>query len=477
MNASRAEPGRGDQRLRQAVDAYIAEGRLLADLARRVAMPTESNEPDAAAILSDYLENEIASALAAMGFTSEILVEPDLSPLPVLVARREEGPDLPTILLYGHGDVVRAEPGSWSEGLDPWTLTRRGERLYGRGTADNKGQHSVNLAALSIVLAQRGHLGFNTILLMEMGEEAGSPGLEAFCRRHREKLKADLLIASDGPRWSSARPTLFLGARGVIDLEISVSLRERAYHSGNWGGWLSNAGQVLVRALAALTDTQGRPLATALATPAAALAYEPFFDRLAEPSEAGLPTPEAGWGDIAASPAARLLNRNNLEIIALDLGDVERPVYAISPRARALCQISFLPETDPQSFAPAFAAAFREAGITAVEVRPTGFLMPASRTAPDHPVVGWAHAALERWSGKPVDLLPNFGGALPNWIFRDVLNLPTLWVPHSYNGCAQHAPDEHALEPVLNEGLKIMAGLFWEAGANAQRLRRLLSRT
>jgi hypothetical protein len=83
---------------------------------------------------------------------------------------------------------------------------------------------------------------------------------------------------------------------------------------------------------------------------------------------------------------------------------------------------------------------------------------------------------MQRWSGKPVDLLPNFGGALPNWIFRDVLDVPTLWIPHSYNGCSQHAPDEHALEPVLNEGLMLMAGLFWEAGAGPERLTHLLAR-
>lgn len=463
-------------RLRRTVEAHIAEGRLLDDLARRIAMPTPSGGPAAGPALKPYLADEIVPTLDAMGFTSEVLVESDLSPLPVLIARREEGPDLPTILLYGHGDVVQADPADWSDGLDPWILTRRGERLYGRGSADNKGQHSVNLAALSIVLAERGHLGFNTILLLEMGEEAGSPGLQAFCERHRDKLKADLLIASDGPRWSSQRPTLFLGARGVMDLEISVALRERAYHSGNWGGWLRNAGQVLARALALLTDASGRPLSAALATPAAAMAYEALFDRLATPGEQGLPEPDHGWGDAEASPAARLLNRNNLEILALDFGAIERPIYAIGPKARALCQVSFLPETDPSTFAPAFEAAFREAGLEGVTVRPTGFLMPASRTVPDHPVVAWALAAMQRWSGKPVDLLPNFGGALPNWIFRDVLDLPTLWIPHSYNGCAQHAPDEHALEPVLNEGLMLMAGLFWEAGSRPERLARLLTR-
>lgn len=106
-------------RLRRAVEAHIAEGRLLDDLARRIAMPTPSGDPAAGPALKAYLADEIVPTLDAMGFTSEILVERDLSLLPVLIARREEGPDLPTILLYGHGDVVQADPADWSNGLDP----------------------------------------------------------------------------------------------------------------------------------------------------------------------------------------------------------------------------------------------------------------------------------------------------------------------------------------------------------------------
>ncbi|MEX7044736.1 M20/M25/M40 family metallo-hydrolase, partial [Pseudomonas aeruginosa] len=79
-------------------------------------------------------------------------------------------------------------------GLDPWTVTIEGERWYGRGTADNKGQHILNLGALAAVMAARDwRLGFNTKLLIEMGEEAGSPGLRDLCRAEAAALKADVL--------------------------------------------------------------------------------------------------------------------------------------------------------------------------------------------------------------------------------------------------------------------------------------------
>ena len=110
------------------------------------------------------------------------------------------------MLIYGHGDVVRGYDAQWRAPLSPWTLTADGDRWYGRGSADNKGQHTINLAALASVLdARGGQLGFNAKLLIEMGEETGSPGLDALCRQERGALAADVLIASDGPRIAAAR--------------------------------------------------------------------------------------------------------------------------------------------------------------------------------------------------------------------------------------------------------------------------------
>ncbi len=67
-------------------------------------------------------------------------------------------------------------------------------------------------------------------------------------------------------------------------------------------------------------------------------------------------------------------------------------------------------------------------------------------------------------TGRAPIIVPNFGGSLPNDCFSDVLGLPTIWVPHSYAGCSQHAPDEHLLAPIAREGLGMMAGLFWDLG-------------
>ena len=88
----------------------------------------------------------------------------------------------------------------------------------------------------------------------------------------------------------------------------------------------------------------------------------------------------------------------------------------------------------------------------------------ASRTDFDSPWIRWAADSMQKTAGKPPAVLPNFGGSLPNDVFSETLGLPTLWVPHSYPGCSQHAPDEHILLSVTEEALGIMAGLFWDLG-------------
>src|SRR5262245_65276596 len=171
-----------------------------------------------------YLKEEIAPAFARMGFKVEILPNPAAATGvgPILLAERIEDPQLPTVLSYGHGDVIRGLEGQWREGLSPWSLKQEGERYYGRGTADNKAQHSINMAALASVIAERGRLGFNSRFMLETGEELSSPGLRAFCEQHRARLKAGVVIASDGPGVAARRPALSFGSASAADLNLRM---------------------------------------------------------------------------------------------------------------------------------------------------------------------------------------------------------------------------------------------------------------
>ena len=446
-----------------AAERYYDEGRFFDDLARRVAIPTESQNPDRQGALAEYLEGELAECLERMGFECRIVPNPSAKHGPFLLAARIEDRGLPTLLSYGHGDVIRGQEGDWRAGLDPWKLSREGERLYGRGTADNKGQHSINLAAMETVLRTRGRLGFNVKLLIETGEEVGSPGLKTLCEREKDALSADVFIASDGPRLKAERPTLFLGSRGALNFDLALELRQGGHHSGNWGGLLANPGIVLAHAIASITDRRGairvpewRPNSL---TPSVREALKSLSVEGAE-----------DWGEPNLTPAERVFGWCSFEVLAFVTGNPQRPVNAIPPRASAHCQLRYVVGIDPDDIVPALRRHLEREGFGMVSVRPAreGFFA-ATRLDPEHPWVRWAEASIERTAGARPAILPNLGGSLPNDVFAETLGLPTVWVPHSYPGCSQHAPDEHLLAGVAREGLRIMTGLFWDLGESNSR--------
>jgi acetylornithine deacetylase/succinyl-diaminopimelate desuccinylase-like protein len=445
---------------------YFDSGAFLADLQRRVGFRTESQAGRRADALA-YLEQEMVPVAHRLGATARVLGNPDPGGGPLLIAHRQEGPGLPTVLTYGHADVVLAEEHRWRAGLDPWQVTVEGDRWYGRGTADNKGQHTINLAALEQVLRARdGRLGFNVTILIETSEESGSCGLREFCAQHRAELAADVLIGSDGPRVAAQRPTVFLGTRGSALFTLRVPLRERSYHSGNWGGLLRNPATVLASAVASLVDARGQILVPGLRPPPIPEVVRAALSTIAAGGGPGDPDIDQDWGEPGLTPAERVIGWNALEVLSLAAGNPDTPVNAIPGSAHAHCQLRFVAGTGIAGMITALRAHLDRHGFTMVTVEP-GQVMGASRTDLGNPWVTFALVSLERTAGAPPVLLPNLGGSLPNDVFTDDLGLPTIWIPHSYPACAQHAPDEHLLAPLAREALQLMAGLFWDLGEHS----------
>lgn len=447
---------------------YFDSGRLQSELAALVAYRSESQNPDQAPVLHDYLTRAIQPRLEAIGFVCDVQDNPSTTMVggPFLIGTRMEDPALPTILTYGHGDVIWGQDGAWQDDLRPFELTEVGARLYGRGSADNKVQHLINIAALETVLAARGSLGFNVKIVLEMSEEIGSPGLAEMMAQQRDALRADVLIASDGPRLSPDRPTMFMGSRGGISFELSVHLREGAHHSGNWGGLLADPAMILSHALATITDARGqlrvpewRP--TSL-TPKVRAALRDL------PIGAQDPSIDEDWGEAELTPAERAYGWNSFTILAMSSGNPEAPVNAISPSATACCQLRYVVGTDPDDILPSLRRHLDAAGFEAVQIKPLDKgIFGATRLNPDHPWVSYVRSSLKKTTGKDPHVLPNLAGSLPNDCFADVLGLPTIWIPHSYLGCNQHAPNEHVLKPICREAMEIMAGLFWDIGTEA----------
>jgi acetylornithine deacetylase/succinyl-diaminopimelate desuccinylase-like protein len=180
------------------------------------------------------------------------------------------------------------------------------------------------------------------------------------------------------------------------------------------------------------------------------------------------PAVDDGWGEPDLSRAEKVYGWNTFEVLAFRTGNPDNPVNAIPGRATAHCQVRFVAGTDPQGFVPALRRHLDAHGFGNVQVSTAdeGFFH-ATRLDPAHPWVRWAVDSIARTTGARPAVLPNIGGSLPNECFADILGLPTLWVPHSYAGCSQHAPDEHVLGRVLREGLQIMTGLFWDLAEGA----------
>ncbi|MFG2781012.1 M20 family metallopeptidase [Streptomyces prunicolor] len=451
------------EKLARKAEEFVDSGAFFTELAAMVAYATESSRPEGRLAIEAYLDEFLTPALTTLGCEVTRYDNPDPAAGPFLIGTRVESPDLPTVLVYGHADVVEGQAGRWSEGRDPWTLTAEGDRWYGRGAADNKGQHLVNLAALRLLLADQGSLGFNLTFLLESGEEIGSPGLAEFAAEHRELLRADVLVASDGPRLDATTPTLFLGARGGLGLQLTADLRPDAYHSGNWGGLLRNPATTLAGAIATLVDGHGRIRVPELLPPAIPPEVREALAGVTVAASPGDPVPDEGWGEPELSAAERLYAWNTLEVLALGAADAERPVNAIPGSARAVLQLRYVVGTDADQVADAVARHLAAHGYPMVDVRVLGSFA-ASRTPLDDPWVSWTRTTLEEVTGGPIAVLPNIGGSLPNAVFTDVLGLPTLWLPHSYPGCLQHAPDEHLLAQIAREGLVLAAGLFHALG-------------
>ncbi|MCB1388581.1 MAG: M20 family metallopeptidase [Rhodobacteraceae bacterium] len=446
-----------------AARGLVGSGTFAGALGALVAIPSESQRPGRASALRAYLEVQ-ERRLAGMGFDCRVVDNPVAGAPPVMIARRVEHPALPTVLIYGHGDVTHGQAGAWAEGRDPFVLTPSGSRLYGRGAADNKAQHLINLLALEAVLSVRGALGFNVTMLLEMAEEIGSPGLGALAAAERKALAADVFIASDGPRLQPDVPTLFMGARGVLNFDLSVCLRDGAHHSGNWGGLLADPAMILAQALATITDARGqirvpewRPGSL---TPAvrAALAGLPLH-------APGGPQIDEDWGEAALSPAERVFGWNAFAILAMTAGVPVAPQNAIAGEARATCQLRFVVGTEPDAILPALRRHLDGLGFGRVRIKGSEAAFPATRLDPEAPWAQFAIRSLARTAGRAPHVLPNLGGSLPNDVFAEVLGLPTVWIPHSYRACNQHAPDEHVLLPLCEEALGLMAGLWWDLGA------------
>lgn len=393
--------------------AFFDDGHYVEELSRRVAIRTESQKPEQRSELYRYLEEEIRPAFEAMGHECRVFDNPVEGKGPVLLATRIEDSNLPTVLGYGHGDVIRGLEDQWQDGLSPWDTVQDGDRLYGRGTADNKGQHTINMNAMRIAMETRGRLGFNSKFMVETGEENGSPGLHELISDNIDAFAADVFIASDGPRVSPDMPTIFLGARGVKNFDLVCDLREGGHHSGNWGGLLANPGIILSHALASIVSETGRIKIKEWLPGPLPNSVKAALRGLVVDGGENAPEIDEGWGEPDLSAAEQVYGWNSFEVLAFKVGNPDRPVNAVPPRAWAHCQLRFIADTDRDAILPALRTHLDAHGFDMVDIQPPPDMnagdFASTRTEPDNPWAAWATASLKKTTGADPAVIPQLG--------------------------------------------------------------------
>lgn len=443
-------------------------GEYLDDLARRIAIPTESQVPERAPELVRYQKEEIAPSFEAMGFTCEIIDNPVPQRGPVLVSQRIEDPTKPTVLIYGHGDVVRSVTSEWSDGIDPYVMKLDGDRIYGRGAVDNKGQHTLAMSAMQAVLAERGgELGFNAKFIIETGEEQGSPGLTEIVERYNDLLAADAFIGFDGPRKSFGRMDINLGCRGGVFFDLIVDLnRSGGLHSGHWGGVVPDAAIILAQALGTLTTPSGKILVEDWLPKSVPEAVLQACRDLVVDEVPGTPEPDPNWGETQLSPREKTLAWTSFIVLSLIAGNPDNPVNSVPSYAKASCQIRHTVDVAREVFEPALRKHLDTRGFENVEINMEigRNQFSASRTDPEHPWVRWMVNSVTETTGVAPNLLPCSSGSNPSEIFKAGLGVPVMWMPHSYSGCKQHGADEHGLKSLFREGLGVVAAMYWDLG-------------
>ncbi len=306
----------------------------LDDLASLVAIPSVSMMPGHAADVD-------ATAAMVAGFARD-LGWSDVRVLsaggkPAVVARYPAPEGRPTVVLYAHHDVQpTGDPAQWTS--DPYTVTRRGDRLYGRGVVDNKGGIAVHLAALR---AFGGRPPVGVTLFIEGEEESGSPSMAAFLDAHGRDLVADAFIVCDSGNWGVGKPGVTSTLRGLADVVVEVRTLDHAVHSGSFGGIAPDALTTLCRLLGTLWDDDGAVAIEGLVTcPVADLEYSEGRIR----SEAGVLDGVSLIG--RGSVVERLWGRPSVTVIGLDATPVASASNTLIPVARAKISLRIAPTQD-----------------------------------------------------------------------------------------------------------------------------------
>ena len=401
----------------------------------------------------------LAGLMDVVGIEAQILPTEGIS----LVYGEVKGPpDAPTMLIYGHYDV---QPADISEGWssEPFKPQVRDGRLYARGSGDNKGQHFAQIKAVQAYHQTNTKMPITLKFLIEGEEEMGSPNLRKFIQSNKELLKADIACSSDGSLHPSGRPTLSLGCRGLLYIELISHGVGKDLHSGSYGGAAPNPFWRLMEAVQCLRDGEGR-----VRVPGFYESVLPVGDADQDALE-GIPDPEAELRAVIGEGASRIpelsafyekvLTQPNLNICGFQGGYSNDGMKTVLPgSASAKLDFRLVVAQDPDKLFDDVCSFLNAEGFDDIEVRKMA-TFDASKTPADDPYVQKVIKAVSGFGVEPV-IYPNFGGSVPDSMFTRDLGLPSVWFPLANADSNAHAPDENIDVEIFHRGCEIAATLM-----------------
>ena len=363
-----------------------------------------------------------------------------------------------TWLLYGHYDVYPADEKQEGWRTKPFDPVVDGDRIWGRGAGDNKGQHLAMLGAIALWRELNGEVPIRVKVILEGDEETGSVPLPKFIEAHRERLKADLCCYSDGPMFPNDQPVLLMGVRGNLGLEFVAKGAKRNLHSGNFGGVAPNPTLDLIHLLAEMVDRDGRltvpgvgyadvkvSTADLEAVKSLKVDHQDFVQSVGV-------EPTTGADD--ALFHERLMLRPAFNVSGFASGYTGQGQKTIIFReALAKADVRLAGGQDPDAVLEAIRKFARDRGYRSIEIRSLK-ATPASRTALDHPLVPLVKNAVEKGFGKKVLVVPSLGGTTPDFVFTRILGLPSIVVPLAPYDENNHAPNESTKVSLYLAGIR-----------------------
>jgi acetylornithine deacetylase/succinyl-diaminopimelate desuccinylase-like protein len=404
------------------------ESRLLEELKTFLRIPSISTLPEHKKDVAKAAEF-VAAQMKRAGLENIEVIQTNRHPL--VYGDWLHAPGKPTVLCYGHYDVQPPDPIELWE-TPPFEPSERNGNLYARGACDDKGQMYMHIKAVEALLAIHGRLPVNVKFLIEGEEEVGGESISEFVPKHKDKLKADVALVSDTELFADGIPTLCVGLRGLMYLEVEARGPARDLHSGMYGGAAPNAVFGLIELLAKAKDSDGR------------IQIPGIYDNVADPAQAELDSwrqlpfserefleNEVGSRELTGEPdqtvLARVWARPTFEVHGIAGGFTGAGAKTVIP-ATATAKISFrlVPDQKPDKVLTAFKEWVKQntpRGIqTEVRVLSAG---PAISVNPDHPAIHVAAEAFSEILKKPTVFIRS-GGSIPIvGEFFEHLGIPT----------------------------------------------------